>query len=114
MFDIARITQVFINLFSNAARYGRDGVPAVVNVTVWRVDERIRIVVQDNGMGIEPGKLPHIFERFYQADMMDRRRRGGSGLGLAIVKAIVQAHGGTIAVESREGVFTRFTMELPY
>lgn len=114
MFDIARITQVFINLFSNAARYGRNGVPAVVNVTVWRVDERIRIVVQDNGMGIEPGKLPHIFERFYQADMMDRRRRGGSGLGLAIVKAIVQAHGGTIAVESREGVFTRFTMELPY
>lgn len=114
MFDLERITQVFINLFTNAARYGREGVPVVVNVAASRAGDKIRIIVQDNGMGVPPAKLPHIFERFYQADMRDRRLQGGSGLGLAIVKAIVEAHGGTISVESRVNAFTRFKLELPY
>lgn len=114
MFDLERITQVFINLFTNAARYGREGVSVVVNVAATRAGDKIRIVVQDNGMGIPPAKLPHIFERFYQADMRDRRLQGGSGLGLAIVKAIVEAHGGAISVESRVNAYTRFKLELPY
>lgn len=113
-FDPARITQVFINLFSNSARYTKEDVPAEVTVDVRRVGETVEIAVEDNGIGIAPSKLPHIFERFYQADMRDRRRKGGTGLGLAIVQAIVEAHEGTIRVESREGEFTRFVIALPY
>ncbi len=113
-FDPERITQVFINLFSNAARYFREGVPPVVHVDVRRAGSKVRIRVQDNGTGIPREKAAYVFARFYQADMTIARQRGGTGLGLAIVKGIVTAHQGTISLESEPGLGTCFTIELPY
>lgn len=113
-FDPERITQVFINLFSNAARYFREGVPPVVHVDVRRDGDKVRIRVQDNGIGIPKDKATYVFERFYQADMTIARQRGGTGLGLAIVKGIVMAHQGTISLDSEPGCGTCFTIELPY
>lgn len=113
-FDPERITQVFINLFSNAARYFREGVPPAVHVDVRRVGSMVRIRVQDNGTGIPKEKAAYVFSRFYQADMTIARQRGGTGLGLAIVKGIVTAHQGTISLESEPGLGSCFTIELPY
>ena len=113
-FDPERITQVFINLFNNAARYCRDEVAPSVHVTVTKEGDWVAIRVKDNGVGIAKSKMPYIFERFFQADMSIARRRGGTGLGLAIVKGIVEAHGGTISVASEVGVGTEFTLVLPY
>lgn len=113
-FDPERITQVFINLFSNAARYFREGVPPVVHVDVRRDGDKVRIRVQDNGIGIPKDKAAYVFERFYQADMTIARQRGGTGLGLAIVKGIVRAHQGTISLDGEPGCGTCFTIELPY
>lgn len=113
-FDPERITQVFINLFSNAARYRHEDKVPAVSVRVTKEGSRVRIVVEDKGTGIAKDKLPYIFERFYQADMSIARKRGGTGLGLAIVKGIVEAHGGSIRAESRLGEWTRFVIMLPY
>lgn len=114
MFDAGRMTQVFINLFSNAARYAKIGEDPQVQVAVRRVENDVEIRVLDHGIGIDEGNLPRIFERFYQIDMRDDRPRSGSGLGLAIVKAIIEAHGGDIRVESRRDIFTCFVIRLPY
>lgn len=71
------------------------------------------IRVQDEGCGIEAEHLPRLFERFYRVDRARSRQQGGTGLGLAIVKHIVQAHGGTVDVESTPGVGSTFTIRLP-
>lgn len=113
-FDPERITQVFINLFNNAARYHREGADPCVHVTVTKEGDWVAIRVKDNGVGIAKSKMPYIFEHFFQADMSIARRRGGTGLGLAIVKGIVDVHGGTISVASEVGVGTEFTLVLPY
>jgi signal transduction histidine kinase len=78
-------------------------------------DGRVVLSVMDNGPGIPVQDLPRIFERFYQVDKsrVRVRKEGGAGLGLAIAREIVQAHGGTIWVESVEGLGTRFNVELP-
>ena len=68
--------------------------------------------VSDNGEGIAPDDLPHIFEAFYRGDRSRSRRRGGSGLGLAIVQTIVTAHDGQVEVESQPGQGSRFTLTL--
>ena len=70
------------------------------------------ITVADNGAGIPPEHVPHVFDRFYKADQ-SRSQSGGSGLGLSIVKAIVERHGGTVSVRSRQGVETVFEIVLP-
>ena len=72
----------------------------------------VKLTVADNGVGIPPEHLPHVFDRFYKADQ-SRLHAGGSGLGLSIVKAIVERHGGTVAVRSRQGVETVFEIVLP-
>ena len=113
-FDPERITQVFINLFNNAARYHREGADPCVHVTVTKEGDWVAIRVKDNGVGIAKSKMPYIFEHYFQADMSIARRRGGTGLGLAIVKGIVDVHGGTISVASEVGVGTEFTLVLPY
>ena len=73
----------------------------------------MQLVVQDNGQGIAPDVLPHIFDRFYRGDPSRQQHEGESGLGLAIARSIVEAHGGTISVESVLGTGTTFAIDLP-
>jgi signal transduction histidine kinase len=106
--DPQRMEQVLDNLLSNAFKYGR-GTP--VRLAVRREDGRVVVVVADRGIGIAPGDQPRIFGRFERA--VEGRRFPGLGLGLWIVRQIVEAHGGTIRVESAPGQGATFTVELP-
>jgi len=109
--DRARLKQVIVNLVDNAIKYTPAG--GLVGVKVWASDGRAVLEVSDNGVGIPPEALPHIFERFYRVDKARSRQMGGAGLGLSIIKAIVMAHGGQVKVESVEGRGSRFFVELP-
>jgi signal transduction histidine kinase len=106
--DRARLQQVLGNLLGNALKF----TPSGGRVTLESVVENGKAVfrVRDTGPGIPADRLPHIFEQFWQGDARDRR---GVGLGLAIAKAVVDAHGGTIHVESVVGEGSTFTIELP-
>jgi len=86
-----------------------------VRITLAQEAHRVTLVVSDSGIGIAPGDLPHIFDRFYRADIARTRtgERAGAGLGLAICRWIAEAHGGTIEVQSRPGRGTTFTVTLP-
>jgi len=92
--DGDRIIQVLINLLGNALRYTPEG--GVVRVSAERTDGAVAFHVADNGLGIAPEHLPHLFERFYRVDKARSRALGGSGIGLTIAKAIVEAHDGHI------------------
>jgi len=105
------LIRLLTNLIDNAIRHTpADG---SVNVSVRRAGESIETIVADTGAGIAAEHLPHVFKRFYRADKARSRESGGSGLGLAICKQIVDAHGGTIEVESVPDEGTRFTVRLP-
>ncbi len=106
--DRLRLEQVLIHLLSNALKYGA-GRP--VHVRVARVEERARLTVRDEGIGIEPEHLPRIFGRFERA--VSERHYGGLGLGLYMTRRLVEALGGTVRVESTPGAGTTFTVELP-
>lgn len=109
--DSARLTQVLVNLVDNAIKY----TPAGGRVAVSAVPEQrgVCLKVSDTGVGIPPADQARIFERFYRVDKARARASGGTGLGLSIVKHIVEAHGGTIAVQSEVGRGTTFTVRLP-
>jgi heavy metal sensor kinase len=109
--DRARLKQVIVNLVDNAIKYTHSG--GLVGVKVFTSNGHAVIEVNDNGAGIPPEALPHIFERFYRVDKARSRQMGGAGLGLSITKAIVTAHGGQVRVESVEGKGSRFLIELP-
>ncbi|MEU8223037.1 HAMP domain-containing sensor histidine kinase [Kribbella sp. NPDC048915] len=109
--DGARIRQALGNLVSNAIRYTPPGGHVVVGVQP--VDNGYHLTVTDNGTGIAPEHLPHVFDRFYRADGSRTRSTGGSGLGLAITKHLAEAHGGRITVTSRPGTGSTFTIWLP-
>jgi PAS domain S-box-containing protein len=96
--DPDRLQQIVWNLLSNAVKFTPK--QGVVQVRLERVNSHVEIVVSDNGSGISPDFLPHIFERFRQADSATTREHGGIGLGLAIVRHLVELHGGTIHAES--------------
>lgn len=108
--DRERIAQVLGNLMSNALRYTPSG--GTITLSAEAGVESVLLRVSDTGPGIEPDHLPHIFQRFYRADE-SRTTNGESGLGLAIAKSLVEAHGGTISVESIIGQGTTFTVALP-
>jgi len=105
------LEQAVINLVDNAIKYSDPGCTTWLSAAV-EADELV-IRVRDEGRGIAAEHLPRLFERFYRVDMARSRQLGGTGLGLSIVKHIVQAHGGTVGVESEVGVGTTFTMRLP-
>ena len=110
--DTQRLQQVAANLLSNAIKFTpRDG---RVRIFVERRDSSVDLTVADSGQGIPAAFLPHVFERFRQADSTVARKASGLGLGLAIVRHIVELHGGTVAVESEgEGHGATFTVRLP-
>lgn len=109
--DQRRLYQVIVNLLSNAIKYSVEG--GKIDIKVEDGLEAAVFTVADQGIGIPEPDLPLIFERFYRADRSRNRKTGGAGIGLTIAKAIVQAHGGTISVESREGQGSRFQVVLP-
>jgi PAS domain S-box-containing protein len=110
--DRERLQQVFWNVLSNATKYTpRDG---RIDVRIAPDSTGVAVVVRDNGIGIAPNVLPHIFERFRQGDAGTTREYGGLGLGLAIVRHLVDAHGGTVRAESNGlGQGSAFTVVLP-
>jgi len=113
--DADRLSQVFGNLVDNALKHTRSMQGGRVTLVAESRDGAVVLSVMDNGPGIPVQDLPRIFERFYQVDKsrVRARKESGAGLGLAIAREIVQAHGGTIRVESVEGLGTRFNVELP-
>jgi two-component system sensor histidine kinase BaeS len=109
--DTDRMTQVLNNLVSNALRYTTEG---EIVLGAQADDTHVRLTVRDTGSGIAPADLPFVFERFYRADKSRQRSESDtSGLGLAITKALVEAHDGTISVESTLDHGTTFTITLP-
>ncbi len=109
--DSARIRQALGNLVSNAIRYTPEGGRVVVGVR--RTGDDYLLTVTDNGSGIAPEHLPHLFDRFYRVEHSRSRATGGSGLGLAITKHLVEAHQGTITATSRPDHGSTFTIHLP-
>ena len=110
--DRTRLVQVFWNLLHNAVKFSREG--GRVRVRVAGTDGVARVEVEDEGSGIAPEFMPHVFERFRQADGSTTRAHGGLGLGLALVKSFVEAHGGSVHAESAgSGHGSRFTVTLP-
>jgi CheY-like chemotaxis protein len=112
MGDPNRLQQVFWNLLSNAVKFTPKG--GQVRVELQRVESHLEVSVADNGEGIEPAFLPHVFDRFRQADATASRAHGGLGLGLAIVRQLVELHGGTIDVHSEgRNCGSTFIVSLP-
>jgi len=109
--DETMMIRLFENLLTNAIRYGREN--GWVMVTMTAAEDHVTISVRDNGIGISEEHLPHIWERFYQADASRTASRQGAGLGLPMVQWIVKAHHGAIQVHSLEGIGTEFTLQLP-
>ena len=110
--DAGRLQQVLTNLLSNAIKFTPQG--GAVEVSLEPLGDRVRLAVRDNGVGITPEFLPHVFERFTQADTTSTRRAGGLGIGLALVRNIVELHGGEVRAESAgPGRGATFTVDLP-
>ncbi len=111
MADRTALEHVLTNLLENAVKYSPEG--SRVKVRAERRGEVVRMVVEDNGAGIEARHLPRLFERFYRVDAGRSRQVGGTGLGLAIVKHLAEAMGGAAGVESTLGRGSRFWVDLP-
>jgi len=110
--DPDRLQQVVWNLLSNAIKFTSAG--GRVEVRLAHVGEHVRLIVRDDGAGIDPSLLPRLFERFWQADSSSTRTHGGLGLGLAVVRHLVELHGGTVYAESEgAGRGATFTVTLP-
>jgi signal transduction histidine kinase len=105
--DSSRLEQVFQNLIANAIQHSsrQKSVRAIARVRAG--DSGVEFLVEDEGTGIPPDELPHLFEPFFS------RRKGGTGLGLSVVQRIVESHGGRVTAANREGGGAVFTVRLP-
>jgi signal transduction histidine kinase len=111
VFDNELLYQALTIVVSNSIKFA--GKPPVITIKVIPVQNEVSIVLSDNGPGIEPEALPHIFERFYRGDPSHNRSKGGSGLGLSIVKVIMNVMGGSVAAESTFGNGTSIIFRIP-
>jgi len=110
--DVDRLQQVFWNLLANAVKFTPHG--GLIDVYIERNDSLAEVRIEDSGPGVPPEFLPHIFERFSQADGSSTRKHGGLGLGLAIVRHLIELHGGTVSATNREsGSGAILTVRLP-
>lgn len=109
--DDIRLSQVFYNVLDNAIKYTPRG--GRVSVRGRAVDHRVEIQVEDTGIGIPASHLSHVFKRFYRVEQSRNSDRGGSGLGLSIAQSAVEAHGGSISIESTPGRGTVVSISLP-
>lgn len=104
------LTELFIILLDNAIKYSDSN--SEVTLMSRKADHHVEVVVKDTGSGIDEKDIPHIFDRFYRVDK-SRSKTPGYGLGLSIAKKIVEAHKGTISVESKTNKGTKFIIKLP-
>lgn len=111
VFDKDKMKQVILNLFYNAVQ-DTDEETGVITVSLQK-DGGIMLMIADNGTGIAPEHVPHLFDRFYRAETSRSRKYGGTGLGLAITKTIIDSHNGTIEVKSEQGKGSVFIIRLP-
>ena len=109
--DRERLELVFGHLMDNAVKFSPEGGPVALRAQADQ--EMVRVSITDAGIGIPPDRLDRIFERFYQVDGSTKRRFGGMGVGLALVWEVIEAHGGTVGVESEPGRGSTFTVALP-
>ncbi|MCY7329879.1 MAG: cell wall metabolism sensor histidine kinase WalK, partial [Saprospiraceae bacterium] len=108
--DKESIRQVLLNLIHNSIKYGRqDG---LTKVSFYDMESYILLEISDNGIGINPEHLAHVFDRFYRVDKSRSRDAGGTGLGLAIAKHIIEAHKQTVNVRSNVGKGSAFGLTL--
>lgn len=109
--DRRQLVSAVTNLVDNAVKYSETG--STVEVHAGLMGDAVAVTVRDHGVGIPPDDLDRIFERFYRVDRARSRETGGTGLGLAIVRHVATNHGGTVTVESQEGVGSAFTLTVP-
>ncbi|MBS3992060.1 MAG: HAMP domain-containing histidine kinase [Erysipelothrix sp.] len=109
--DRYRLFQVFYNIIVNAYNYSEENSKLIISVD--RIHNFLTIVIKDTGIGIPQESIPYLFERFYRVDSSRSRVSGGSGIGLTIVKQLIEAHGGTVEVDSEINLGTTFTIILP-
>ena len=110
--DISAVQQILSNLLDNAAKYTPAG--GSISLGIQSAQRSLNLYVKDTGIGIPKEHVPRLFERFYRVDKARSRELGGTGLGLAIVKHLVQAHGGSVWVESEAGTGSTFWFSLPF
>ena len=110
-FDNQRLFRAVSNLVSNALRYTAQG--GKISVCACRVEKGIEITISDTGEGIAPIDIPYVFDRFYRSEKSRSRQTGGAGLGLAITKGIIEAHHGSITVDSAPGIGSTFIIRIP-
>mgnify|MGYP001563031442 FL=1 len=109
--DKDKIEGVFTNLIDNAIKFNKEN--GSIKISSQQEGDKIKIIVEDSGVGIPEKDIPRIFERFYRVDKARSRELGGTGLGLSIVKHIIELHKGSVGVESVEGLGSKFWFTLP-
>lgn len=109
--DRERIEQALVNLIDNAVKFNKEN--GFVKIYAQDSGGTIKVYFEDSGQGIPEKDLPRIFERFYRVDKARSRELGGTGLGLSIVKHIIELHGGSVGVESTEGLGSKFYFTIP-